>query len=172
MTIAIRRATLDDLAAICTLGHEVNLLHVAARPDLFAPADDAAQHEPRWRRAIEREGHAVFLAERAGTAAGFVTAHVADEPSSYFLPVRLCHVGSLGVAAAERGRGIGRALMAALEAWAVEQDAGEVHLTVWQFNARARRLYAELGYEERTTLMCKRLGGTMAEPPARAIPRP
>jgi len=111
-----------------------------------------------WRDAIAQDdAHAAFVAERAGTIVGFVTGHVSDEPSPMFVPVRVCQVGTLGVAASARGQGIGRALMAQLEAWAREQGADETHLVVWRFNERAARLYEELGYEERCAVMARRL---------------
>ena len=157
MTLAVRLATLSDLPAICLLAHDVTTLHATQRPDVFAQPIDAHQREARWRRDFEDPHRASFVALRKGDVVGFISGKVADEPSDYFVPVRVCHVNTIGVTEAERGRGAGRALMAALEAWGRAQGAGEVQLTVWRFNERARSLYAELGYEERTLLMCKRL---------------
>jgi ribosomal protein S18 acetylase RimI-like enzyme len=157
MTVDVRLANLSDLDAVCRLAHDVSVLHAAMRPDVFAVPVDAAQRTARWRQDLEQPDRASFVALRAGVAVGFISGKVADEPSDYFLPTRLCHVNSIGVVESERGRGIGRALMAALEAWGRRRGANEVHLTVWRFNERARALYAELGYEERTLLMCKRI---------------
>ena len=157
MTVDVRQATLSDLSAVCRLAHDVVVLHAAMRPDVFATPVDAAQREARWRKDVEEPERASFIALRDGVALGFISGKVADEPSDYFLPTRICHVNSIGVAEAERGQGIGRALMTALEAWARGHGANEVHLTVWRFNECARSLYAELGYEERTRLMCKRV---------------
>ena len=157
MNVDVRQATLSDLDAVCRLAHDVVILHAAMRPDVFAAPVDAAQREARWRRDVEEPERASFIALRDGVAVGFISGKVAEEPSDYFLPTRICHVNSIGVTESERGRGIGRALMAALEDWARARGANEVHLTVWRFNDCARSLYAEMGYEERTTLMCKRV---------------
>jgi ribosomal protein S18 acetylase RimI-like enzyme len=47
--------------------------------------------------------------------------------------------------------------MQCAQTWAIEQNAVDLRLTVWAFNASARRLYEELGYEVRAFEMGKRL---------------
>lgn len=41
--------------------------------------------------------------------------------------------------------------------WAIEHDAQDLRLTVWPFNERAARMYAELGFEDRAVEMGMRL---------------
>jgi GNAT superfamily N-acetyltransferase len=55
---------------------------------------------------------------------------------------------NLGVAEALRSRGIGRRLVARLEALAAERGHARVGLGVALANARARRLYERLGYRD------------------------
>jgi len=156
-TLTFRRATLADLPSLAALGDEVNAVHHEALPDVFAPPVPG-RDEAHWRDAIGADdAHVAFVAESDGTLVGFVTGRVSDEASPMFVPMLLCHVGTLGVAAAMRGRGIGHALMALLEGWARERGAVEMHLNVWRFNGGAARLYAELGYEERSAFMARRL---------------
>jgi GNAT superfamily N-acetyltransferase len=45
-----------------------------------------------------------------------------------------------------QGRGAGRALMNAAEAWAREHGAERLHLNVWEFNEGAIAFYERLGY--------------------------
>jgi ribosomal protein S18 acetylase RimI-like enzyme len=59
---------------------------------------------------------------------------------------RFAVVEAVVVAAADRGGGIGRRLMAAAEGWARDRGAGEVWLDVWEFNAAAIGFYEALGY--------------------------
>ena len=47
-----------------------------------------------------------------------------------------------------RGRGIGRALMETLIAWARDRDIVDLHLYVFGHNERALRLYRSLGFEQ------------------------
>jgi ribosomal protein S18 acetylase RimI-like enzyme len=72
-------------------------------------------------------------------------------------PQRVGRVGSVCVDESVRGQGIGRALMQCAQTWAAEQNAVDLRLTVWAFNAPALRLYEELGYEVRAFEMGKRL---------------
>jgi ribosomal protein S18 acetylase RimI-like enzyme len=154
----VRRATLADLDAIRALGDEVNAVHREALPDVFAGPGAPERDLAHWRDAIGQDDErAAFVAERSGAVVGFVNARVLLETSPMKLPTRMCQVGTLGVAAAARGQGIGRALMDHLEAWARERGADEMHLVVWRFNERAARLYAELGFEERCAYMVRRL---------------
>jgi RimJ/RimL family protein N-acetyltransferase len=51
------------------------------------------------------------------------------------------------VAADYRGRGVGRALMEALEVWAREHGVTKIMLHVFATNERAQKLYESMGYE-------------------------
>jgi len=59
------------------------------------------------------------------------------------------HVADLGlmVAGAHRRQGIGRALMAAAEAWAREVGVHKLELHVFPYNDAAIALYEDMGYE-------------------------
>ena len=58
-------------------------------------------------------------------------------------------VSELAVDEAHRGRGIGRALIAASEAYARDKGARWLRITVLGRNAPARGLYEAYGFEER-----------------------
>jgi GNAT superfamily N-acetyltransferase len=52
------------------------------------------------------------------------------------------------VAPDQRGLGVGRALISAVEDWARQRDAGDVMLTTYKRRAGAQhRFYASMGYE-------------------------
>jgi ribosomal protein S18 acetylase RimI-like enzyme len=150
-----RIANLADLPAICALGSEVNLFHHVALPDVFAQPNEPERDVEIWRKVVDGEQSVAFVAERSSTLIGFVTAELVDETLTLFHPARFCRVGTLGVVLAERGRGIGSALMAALEQWAISHSASGAHLNVWKFNEAAIRLYVELGYEAKAQFMVK-----------------
>lgn len=57
------------------------------------------------------------------------------------------HINSIGVLPEAEGRGIARALLAAIEAWCREQGLTELTLDVYPGNERARRLYERSGFE-------------------------
>jgi ribosomal protein S18 acetylase RimI-like enzyme len=68
----------------------------------------------------------------------------------------------LAVRAADRRRGIGRALMAACEDWVQSRGVPKIQLMVRAGNAEAVGFYAALGYEDGDVLV---LGRRFAEPP-------
>jgi GNAT superfamily N-acetyltransferase len=56
-----------------------------------------------------------------------------------------------------RGRGIGRALLDAIVDWAREHGIDAMELTVFEFNAGARKLYERAGYATMYRRMRKEL---------------
>jgi ribosomal protein S18 acetylase RimI-like enzyme len=153
----VREAQASDLSAICDLGEEVNAIHHAAFPHVFAGSgapDAAASH---WNNSIARADASTFVAEQGGAIVGFVTVSVSDESHPLLQPARVGRVGSIGVTEAARGHGIGSELMRHAQAWLASHGAQEIRLNVWQFNAGALRLYHELGYEVRSVQLAKRL---------------
>ncbi|KAA0985461.1 GNAT family N-acetyltransferase [Pseudomonas sp. ANT_J28] len=153
-----RRATPDDLLAICELAQQLNSLHHQERPDIYAPAtENFARDSTHWQPYIDGENQVTFLAEQAGRTIGFITVQVTQFTSPLMQPQRVGRVGSVCVDESIRGQGIGRALMQCAQTWAIEQNAVDLRLTVWAFNAPALRLYEELGYEVRAFEMGIRL---------------
>jgi GNAT superfamily N-acetyltransferase len=65
---------------------------------------------------------------------------------STFAARPLVNVHDLGVLPEYRGRGVGRALLAAIEQEAARRGACKVTLEVLEGNELAKKLYAELGY--------------------------
>jgi len=93
-----------------------------------------------------RPGVAVLIAESpAGEAVGCVQVQVAME---FFSGAPEAYVAALVVSEAVEGHGVGRALMAAAEAWARERGLGRLSLEVFASNRRAREFYRKLGFEE------------------------
>ncbi len=169
----LREATAEDLPRIGELGEAVNRLHHEAWPGLFVPEVAPERRRALWSASLPAAGAAaasglatILVAEGAAggeadeaTAGviGFVSIAIIDERSPFFRPMRYARIGTLGVDAARRGQGIGRALMQAAETWALSRGAEELHLNVWAFNQRARAFYDELGYAVRAQTLGKRL---------------
>ncbi|HEX9291574.1 MAG TPA: GNAT family N-acetyltransferase [Anaeromyxobacteraceae bacterium] len=148
--LSIRRATSSDLDAL------VRLLGV-----LFSIEADFAPDVERQRRGLAMllatpERAAVLVAERAGAVAGMVTAQLVVSTAEGG-PSAL--VEDMVVEASERRHGVGRALLAAAEAWAAERGATRLQLLADRENAPALRFYERLGWRW-TQLVCLRLGGS------------
>ena len=61
------------------------------------------------------------------------------------------------IAVARDGRGAGSALMSASEDWAIERGCSRIVLNVMEGNRRARRFYAQRGFEPEYTMLVKPL---------------
>lgn len=152
---AFRRATPDDMAGILAVADELQAQHHAAHPEVFVPPGNPDSYGEPWRELLRKANGAIFVAEVRGRVAGYVAVDVVDEAVPVFRPARIGRVQSIAVTEAARGCGLGRGLMAVAEAWAASRGATQVQLSVWAFNARARALYEELGFEVRAMGMWK-----------------
>ena len=100
--------------------------------------------ERRLTRLAEQPGNVVFVAEWEGRVAGAAMAHLApaihlDEPVAMLV--------ALVVADGVRGQGVGRRLVAAVEAWGREHEARRMSVTSNVARHGAHAFYERLGYE-------------------------
>lgn len=153
--IEYRAAVREDLPALCALGEEVNAIHHAAYPHVFAAAGSADRDLEHWASSIGGDDARVFVAVAGGEVVGFVNVSLINETHSLLQPMRFGRVGSISVSEGMRGRGIGRQLMRLVHAFVAERGGHEVRLNVWAFNEAARRLYDELGYEVRSLQLAR-----------------
>ena len=110
--------------------------------------------EERARRGAESETAAYFLAVEAGRCCGMVGSvftgdHRADAEMISLWVDPLC-----------RRKGIGKALIEAVVAWARGGGAVSLHLGVREANVQARRLYATSGFVEGPRQSHGATGGT------------
>ncbi|VVP95316.1 GNAT family N-acetyltransferase [Pseudomonas fluorescens] len=157
-TITYRIATAEDALTMCELGQLLNAVHHAARPDIYAAAtEDFSRDLPHWSGIFEKADQVVFIAQVGDQPAAFITASLSASSPPLMQPQKVVRIGSICVAERFSGKGIGRALMQLVRDWAIEHDAQDLRLTVWPFNERAARMYAELGFEDRAVEMGMRL---------------
>jgi ribosomal protein S18 acetylase RimI-like enzyme len=107
-----------------------------------APLSDAAR-ERIVRGLAETPGAFSLIARIDGEAAGLANCFTAY---STFAAAPLVNVHDIAVAPAFRGRGIGRALLLAVEAEARARGACKITLEVLSGNERAKALYLALGF--------------------------
>lgn len=132
---AIRPASAADLHAVRALSGQLGYP---------LGAFDAEQ---RLGTVLGLDNHALLVAETEGQVVGWV--HGMMRPLLVEGPQ--VFIGGLVVEAGWRNRGIGEALMAAIEAWGREQGAQEVYVYSNILRARAHRFYARIGYEDHKT---------------------
>jgi ribosomal protein S18 acetylase RimI-like enzyme len=90
---------------------------------------------------------ALIAEDSTGTPVGFVYLVVLTD---YFRQEPHAHVSVLAVHGSAEGRGVGRALLEASDAWARARGYNAITLNVFATNTRARELYERMGYAPET----------------------
>ncbi len=108
----------------------------------------------------EQDG-TLFVAEEGGRVIGFaaVQSRVPNEDHDE-CDYDFALISDLGVDPAHRGKGVGRALIAACEAFARERGARWLRIAVLGRNEIARGLYERCGFEDRQVILEKPLPET------------
>lgn len=159
--VTVRAADERDLAAIVRLNRVVQALHAEAEPDFFRPADDLPGIEGFHLAGIGEQGRKTLVAEVDGDVVGYVALVLQQRGAHTFAWAhRRLLVDQVGVDPAYRRCGVGRALMAQVEAMAAELSVPEVALDTWSFNEEARRFFEALGYQVYNLRLRKGVSGS------------
>jgi putative acetyltransferase len=133
--VIVREATPDDL-------HVTALVVAAVAPEGFLAAQppvDLTERTERFRRTVEGEGTArLWVLEDDRRVVGYLGAEESVPGVFSF---------GMAIVAEARGRGGGRALLAALEEHAHRSGAHKLWLETWTDNAGAIAFYAAAGFE-------------------------
>jgi GNAT superfamily N-acetyltransferase len=154
----IRQATPEDAEAILFIYMQSAELHARLDPDRNHVPDRAEILE-RYRTGAQHPEDSVaavtLVAEETGQVVGFLDARLTKPFDPMYRPATYCFIADVAVAEAQRGKGVGRALLKAVEQWAAEQGAEFVLLEYHAGNERAVRLYEELGYRSGSVVAVK-----------------
>ncbi|WP_281218068.1 GNAT family N-acetyltransferase [Nocardia gamkensis] len=132
---AIRVALPADVDGI------IELLSAVAAEGKWIRAEAPFDTEAAARRILAMSGdekHGVFVAEIDGSVAGTATVEFTARGVTSF---------AMMVAADQRGRGIGTALLDRVVEWSRDHGAHKVTLEVWPHNQAAMALYDRAGFE-------------------------
>lgn len=164
--ITVREARSTDASALVALNRFVQHVHTEARPDRFRSVDDMPGIVKHYRRLHESPDHTILVAEVSGTPVGYALVELQRRPPNPFTHgfFRL-YVDQISVDPARRRRGIGRALMKAVERLARELGADAVTLDTWSFNRGARRFFEALDFSP-TNVRYEKTVAEAARPPA------
>jgi len=147
MTILVRAADESDFGTILDLYREVDDLHLGFAPHTFR-RPEAPLRSRDWLASVLADAQALLLvAEGESGVIGLAEAVLGEtKPLPFLVQKRFVTVNTLAVRTGCRRQGVGRALMAAVHAWAEERGAVEVSLTVYDANRAALAFYEALGF--------------------------
>jgi len=119
----------------------------------------AAEHFAKLERELAEKGGAIFVAEGAdGAALGWSVVHENQLPGFVVeAERRTAYIAELYLVEAARGRGAGRALIAACEDWAKARGIGSVMIGVLAGNMHAHAVYARAGFADYAIELRKKL---------------
>ena len=151
--MAVRHATLADAPVIAALNADVQQLHHELAPQWFKPPDQAAA-VGYFRALLTSDAVDGFVAEVDGRPLGYALVRVREVPETPLTyGARVVELDQICVEPASRGQGLGRELIDAVRAFAAASGATRLHLTVWEFNSRARHVFEEAGFVPAMTRM-------------------
>ena len=151
----IRAASLEDYAGVCRLLDGVDALHHANLPWMFQQPAEPPRTAAYFAGLLNGADSAVYVAD-AGSIVGVAYGFMRAAPElPIFVQQRWGVLDGLAVDATWRRRGLGSSLVRAIEAWAIGAGAAWVELSVYDFNAEARRFYETLGYLPLRTVVRK-----------------
>ena len=145
--VTTRAARADDEAFVLVL---TDRLAAFPLPGWRAATDIARADHDILRAAFRQPSPDTLLLvaeDGGGSRVGFV---FATSRRDYFTGSPQAHVETLALEERAEGQGVARVLMTAVEAWARQRECAAVTLNVFEANARARGLYAHLGYQPET----------------------
>ena len=141
----IRKAKLEDLKEICSMGYQLSLDMSALEPEYFAVAQ---QREAPMREAILEETKDIFLADLDGKIVGFACVWECETKAeeNYLVPGKFAYLSDLVLLPESRGRGIGGALLDARKNWAGQRGISRMKLDSLCKNEVANHLYEREGF--------------------------
>ncbi len=152
--IAIRRAHEADADSISSISAEIQALHARALPELFKPPEAFTFPADKVRELLNDPDWLVFVSELDAVVVGYVSAQIHRRAET---PFRRSSVGLgvqwMGVRAAWRRQGVGRALIDAVKSTAAERGITSVFLDVWAFNTEAQSFYEALGFRPKRYIL-------------------
>jgi ribosomal protein S18 acetylase RimI-like enzyme len=144
--IEIRPATAVDAPLISQLNADVQKFHAEAYPWRFKPPGADTFTDQDAAALLARPDHFALLAHVDGMPAGYVVAEIIRRPeTSRHHAHDMVYVHQISVRPVSRRRGVGRALLGAVNARAQSEGISLMALDTWAFNDQALAFFQKCG---------------------------
>ena len=119
MAIKIYQATINDVAAITQIFHQVTILHYSnvEREFVLPKIEDEQKYISET---INSKDAVLFVAKENKKVLGYLILYIQTYPQCFFTDTRKGFIGSIGVDENYRGQGIGTMLLNAAETYLKE----------------------------------------------------
>jgi ribosomal protein S18 acetylase RimI-like enzyme len=156
--VKIRRLELGEIDAVRPLWLDLLEHHRSVTPQMTvrAPEDSWQRRRAEYERWLADPGSFAVLAEQDGEPLGYALVHVTDGDDTWDTGDRLAELESLSVAPAARGRGVGTALLDAVDEELERLGVTDLFLGVVASNTDAVRFYERRGLRRYLTVMHRR----------------
>lgn len=149
----IRFAKMSDVPAILELLRQVGQVHHQGRPDIFRSG--AQKYSASEVIALlDDPENPIFIAEEENIVLGYAFCQMVTHKKDPVMTDRTeLYLDDLCVDESTRGKGVGKALYAAVKKYAAQRKCHSVFLNVWNCNETAYKFYVNLGLTPRKTYM-------------------
>ena len=147
---------MDDYSGLCDLYDQVDRHHRLALPLYYCEPPTPGRSIEYVGEALESAYADILVAVAHPALVGMahiMLRHTPDIP--LMVPRTFAVVETLVVDEHHRRMGIGQALMSSCEQWALEHQAENIELGVWEFNEPALSFYQHLGFVTTVRKMSK-----------------
>ena len=148
MNLTIRPAEKNDHPALSRMLLQIARLHADMRPEIFKEASRKYGREQLAEMLQNPDTPVLVAADGQGQVLGYAMLQVktVDDEHPVLRQRRFLYMDDLCVDEAARGLGIGKALMDAVQALALERGLEKIELNVWESNQSALQFYEKLGF--------------------------
>lgn len=140
-------ATASDWEAVKRLSKQVHDMHVAWRPDIFAPAEEHFSQE-MFDACLEEKQ--LFVAKLGGVIVGYVRLTMRSYDGPGVVPRKVMNLEELCVDEPLRGQGLGTQIMAEVKILARAFGCTDLQLSTQPENDAAVALYEKAGLKIRS----------------------
>lgn len=157
----VRLAVADDVTDLVALNRIVQDVHVRAEPKYFSGEISNNKLDRFFKNILVSNNNEILIAEIAGISVGYLWFETQARPENLFkLALNRIYIHHIGVDERSHGRGIGAALVRAVEAEAEMRGIAHIAVDTWAFNANAQAFFQRLGFAPFNIAMRKELAGS------------